>query len=614
MSDSRDCNLYYNPNTANYLVQYRGNFKEKIDKVSYACGDIITDTIGVVSVQVKDLDRLLSDEPEIVFYSVRSMFVLHDISPSSVDNINNIKINPYLDLTGRNVLIGIVDTGIDYLNEEFISEDDTSRIINIWDQTIENNTDNSVFIGQTYSNEEINNAINDYRNNKDPYKIVPSKDEIGHGTKVAGIIGARGYNNEFQGIANQSKFVIVKLFQSTNFKNELKENNVKDTPVYNDSEVVAGLEYLKRRSMELEQPMVIYIGVGSTEGSHDGTSLISRYVASLGSNRGLCCVAGVGNEGDAQGHTSGYIKNVGDTKVVDLKIPKELKHFHFNIWVRRPNVASINVISPTGESSSIIEAKIGKIQPIKFVFLNTIMTIKYYNPEHFTGHELISIEFKDIKPGIWSFNLIGKYITDGRYDIWLPPKSTLPENTVFLEPDPFNTITIPSTAVNVVTVAYYGNNNALIAASGKGFNTNNLINPDISTIGINILTTKVSGGITTFSGSSAATAIVAGACALLLQWGVIDGNDKTMYSQKIRSYLMYGANRNQLYRYPSRESGYGDFDLLGTFNVISRTFRGGNQVHNINNSSRKNINGNYEFTEYYINKLFIRIPCKIGGI
>ena len=614
MSDSRDCNLYYNPNTANYLVQYRGNFKEKIDKVSYACGDIITDTIGVVSVQVKDLDRLLSDVPEIVFYSVRSMFVLHDISPSSVDNINNIKINPYLDLTGRNVLIGIVDTGIDYLNEEFISEDDTSRIINIWDQTIENNTDNSVFIGQTYSNEEINNAINDYRNNKDPYKIVPSKDEIGHGTKVAGIIGARGYNNEFQGIANQSKFVIVKLFQSTNFKNELKENNVKDTPVYNDSEVVAGLEYLKRRSMELEQPMVIYIGVGSTEGSHDGTSLISRYVASLGSNRGLCCVAGVGNEGDAQGHTSGYIKNVGDTKVVDLKIPKELKHFHFNIWVRRPNVASINVISPTGESSSIIEAKIGKIQPIKFVFLNTIMTIKYYNPEHFTGHELISIEFKDIKPGIWSFNLIGKYITDGRYDIWLPPKSTLPENTVFLEPDPFNTITIPSTAVNVVTVAYYGNNNALIAASGKGFNTNNLINPDISTIGINILTTKVSGGITTFSGSSAATAIVAGACALLLQWGVIDGNDKTMYSQKIRSYLMYGANRNQLYRYPSRESGYGDFDLLGTFNVISRTFRGGNQVHNINNSSRKNINGNYEFTEYYINKLFIRIPCKIGGI
>ena len=608
MSDSRDCNLYYNPNTANYLVQYRGNFKEKIDKVSYACGDIITDIIGVVSLQAKDLDRLLSDVPEIVFYSVRSMFVLQDISPSSVDNINNIKINPYLDLTGRNVLIGIVDTGIDYLNEEFIREDDTSRIISIWDQTIENNTDNSVFIGQTYSNEQINNAIKAYRNKEEPYKIVPSKDEIGHGTKVAGIIGARGYNNEFKGIANESKFVIVKLFESTNFKNQLKENNVKDTPVYNDSEVVAGLEYLKRMSMELKQPMVIYIGVGTTEGSHDGTNLISRYVTSLGSNRGVCCVAGVGNEGDAQGHTSGYIKNVGDTKVVDLKIPREFKYFHFNIWVRRPNVASINVISPTGEASSIIEAKIGEIQPIKFVFLNTTMTIKYYNPEHFTGHELISIEFNNIKPGIWSFNLIGDYIIDGRYDIWLSPKSTLPENTVFLEPDPFNTLMMPSEAVNVVTVAYYGNNNALIAASGKGFDTNNLINPDISTLGINILTTKVSGGVTTFSGSSAATAILAGACALLLQWGIVDGNDTTMYTKKIRSYLMYGANRNQLYKYPSRETGYGDFDLLGTFNVISGTYRRKNEMRGMNNCNKKNIKQDNEFVEYYINKLFIRIP------
>lgn len=608
MSSSRDCNLYYDPNSANYLVEYRGNFKEKIDKISYACGDIITDTIGVVSVQVKYLDRLLIDVPEIVFYSFRNMFVLQDISPSSVDNINNIKINPYLDLTGRNVLIGLVDTGIDYLNEEFIREDDTSRIIYIWDQTIKNNTDDSVYIGQIYSNEQINNAIKAYRNNEDPYKIVPSKDEIGHGTKAAGIIGARGYNNEFQGIANESSFVVVKLLESSNFKNQLEENRVQYAPVYNSSEFVSGLEYLKKISMELKRPMVIYIGVGSTEGSHDGTTLVSRYITSIGGNRGICCVSGVGNEGDSQGHTSGYIKGVGDRKIVDLRIPREIKYFHFNIWIRRPNIASINVISPTGEASTILEAKSGKIQPIKFVFLNTTMTVEYYNPEHFTGHEVISVIFNDIKPGIWSFNLIGNYITDGRYDIWLSPKSTLPENTVFLEPDPFNTLTIPSEAVNVVTVAYYGNNNALVAASGKGFNTNNLINPDIATIGINILTTKVSGGITTFSGSSAATAIIAGACALLLQWGIIDGNDVTMYTKKIRSYLMYGASRNQMYRYPSREIGYGEFDLLGTFNVISRTFRTEREIRSTNNSNTKSIKGKYGFIECYINKLFIRIP------
>jgi len=613
MPDSRGCNLYYDPSTANYLVQYRGNFKVKMDKLSYACGDIITDTIGVISVRIEDTDKLLNEVPEIVFLGIRVMFVLQDISPSSVDNINNIKINPYLDLTGRNVLIGMVDTGIDYLNNEFIREDDTSRVVSIWDQTIQDNTDNSVYIGKVYSNDQINNAIKAYRNNEDPYKIVPSRDEVGHGTKAAGIIGARGYTNEFQGIANESNFVIVKLFESSSFKKQLRENDLQEVPVYNSSEVVAGLDFLRKTAIERNQPMVIYIGVGSTEGSHDGTNLVSRYVTSLGNNRGLCCVAGVGNEGDSQGHASGYIKNVGDIKVVDLKIPREIKYFQFNIWIRRPNIASINVISPTGEASTIIEAKIGEIQPIKFVFLNTTMTVRYYQPEHFTGHELINIIFNDIKPGIWSFNLIGDYIIDGRYDIWLSPKSTLPENTVFLEPDPFNTLTMPSEAVNVVTVAYYGNKNALIAASGKGFNTNNLINPDISTIGVNILTTKVSGGTTTFSGSCAATAVLAGACAILLQWGIVDGNDKTMYSKKIRSYLMYGASRNQLYKYPSRELGYGEFDLLGTFNVISRTFRGEKDEVNTKDFKEKNIEESQEFIEYYIRKLFIRIPSGKGG-
>jgi hypothetical protein len=609
----RDCNLYYDPNTANYLIEYRGNFKERVDKISYACGDVITDTIGVVSVQEKDLDRLLNDVPEIVFFDFRVMYVLQDISPSSIDNINNIKINPYLDLTGRGVLIGMVDTGIDYLNEEFIREDDTSRIVSLWDQGIKENTDESVYIGQVYSNEQLNNAIKAYRNKGDPYQIVPSKDEIGHGTKAAGIAGARGYNKEFQGIASGSDFVIVKLLESANFRRQLEENGVPYTPVYNASEIVAGIEYLKRVAVERRQPMVIYLGLGTTEGSHDGKNLISRYVTSLGDNRGICFVNGVGNEGDSQGHVSGYIRNVGDTKVVELRISKEMKNFAINIWVRRPNVASINVISPTGEASSNIESKINKIQPVRFVFLDTDMIIRFYSPEHYTGHQVISITFNNIKPGTWSFNLTGEYITDGRFDIWLPPKSTLPENTIFLESDPFNTLTLPSTAINVITVAYYGNNNALIAASGKGFNTNNLINPDISTIGVNILTTKVLGGTTTFSGSSAATAVLTGACALLFQWGIIDGNDRTMYTKKIRSYLMYGANRSQSIKYPSRELGYGDFDLLGTFNVISRTFSRNNERHNKDNLKIKNISRDNEFNEYYINRLFIRIPKGIYG-
>ena len=597
MPNLKNCSLYYE-DSPNFLVEYRGDFEEEINKISYACGNAITNTIGIVSTSNRYLDQLLKDVPSIIFIDPRSMYVLQDISPSSVDNINNVKINPYLNLTGRGVLIGMVDTGIDYLNEEFIREDGTSRIVGIWDQTIPDTEDKSVYIGVTYSNEQINNAINAHKNNKDPYEIVPSKDDIGHGTKIAGVIGARGYNASFQGVAHDSNFVIVKLFESINFKNILQENGVEYTPVYNAAEVLAAIEYLKRFSINAKQPMVIYLGVGTTEGSHDGNNLLSRYITSVGTTRGIISVAGVGNEGAAEGHASGYILNLGDIASIELRIPKVMKYFSFYIWIKKPNRMSLNVISPTGEASKFIKVIRGKTSRNKFVFLDTTMIIKYYSPEHFTGHELINVTFNDIKPGIWIFQLRGDYIIDGRYDIWLPPEKTLPKDTKFLQSDPFITVTIPSTARKVATVAYYGNNNTLIASSGKGFNSSDItISPDFATLGMGILTTQVGGGVTTVSGSSAATGIVSGVCALLLQWGIIDGNDLTMYSTKVIIYLIHGADRsNRIYSYPNREIGFGYLDLLGTMNVISRSYR----------SNRDIIDR--EFNEYYCNKLFIRIP------
>ncbi|AIY79425.1 peptidase S8 and S53 subtilisin kexin sedolisin [Clostridium botulinum] len=594
---SRLCPGYYSADSANFLVEYRGDLKNEIDNVSYVCGDILTNTIGVISLPYEYLDQVLIDVPSIKFIDFRSMSVLQDISPNSIDQILAIKKNPYLNLTGKGVLVGIVDTGIDYLNNEFIREDGTSRVAAIWDQTIQDIKDESVYLGNIYSNEEINKAINAYKGNEDPYAIVPSKDEIGHGTEMAGIIGARGYNGDFQGVANDCEFVIVKLLESLNFQKILQSNNVKYTPVYNSSEIVAGIEYLKNFSVKMNKPMVIYLGVGTTEGSHDGNNLISKYLTSIASVRGIALVAGVGNEGAAEGHASGVIKNIGEIDTMELNIPREMRNFSFQIWVKRPNKMSLNVISPTGEESSFIQAKRNKREEINFVFSNTKLKINYYMPEDFSGHEVIQVIFKDINPGIWKFALRGDYISDGEYNAWLQPVITLPENIKFLEPDPFSTLTIPSTARKVVTVAYHGLvNESLIATSGKGFNTNGLINPDISTVGINILTTKALGETTLVSGSSAATAVIAGGCALLLQWGIIDGNDTTMYSTKIRSYLIYGAYRKPELTYPNRESGYGSFDLLGTFNVISRKYR----------ENMKAINN--DFIEYKINKLFIRIP------
>jgi subtilisin family serine protease len=594
----KNCNLYYE-NSPNYLVEYRGNFKEEIDRVSYACGDVITSTIAVVSTSPEFLNQLQTDVPSIVFIDFRRRYVLQDISPSSVDNINAIKINPYLDLSGRGVLIGMVDTGIDYLNEEFIREDDTSRILNLWDQTIKDTTDQSVYIGRTFTNEQINSAIQARRNNQDPYAIVPSKDDVGHGTQMAGIVGARGVTQEFQGVASGCDFVIVKLLESFFYRSQLEANGVPYVPVYNTSEILPAIEYLKNFAIAVNRPMVLYVGVGTTEGSHDSNSLIERYVSSVGTYRGIIPVMGVGNEGASEGHASGNILQIGGLASVELRIPKEIRYFSFNIMAVKPNRMSLNVISPNGEESNFIKARANEVENIDFVFLRTKMNIRYFVPEQYTGHEVIALSFDNIKPGIWTFRLRGDYITDGRYNMWLPPQKTLPEGTRFLQSDPFVTLTIPSTARNVLTVAYYGNDNALVAASGKGFSVNDTIsNPDVATIGTDILTTKVGGGTTTVSGSSAAAAIVAGACALLLQWGIVNGNDRTMFSQKVIAYLIHGADRSNLvFRYPSRDIGYGYFDLLGTFNTISRSYR-----------QERGASIDSTFKEYYVNKLFIRIP------
>ncbi len=151
-------------------------------------------------------------------------YVLQEVSPQETDNISTIVNNPYLGLDGSGVIVGIVDTGIDYLNKEFMREDDTSRILTIWDQKSTKKPNDSVYVGSIFTNEDINNAIKSKEDGGDPYAIVDSRDEIGHGTKLASIIGARGYNRNIKGIAPNCDFAIVKLLTSLSYEKAFREN------------------------------------------------------------------------------------------------------------------------------------------------------------------------------------------------------------------------------------------------------------------------------------------------------------------------------------------------------------------------------------------------------
>lgn len=594
-NDTRKCSGFLDENLEHYLIEYRGAFKEQINKLDYACGDTFTDTLGAIAVRGKDLNRLRKDVPAIIFIESRSIYVLQDINPSNSDNIQAIKNNSYLNLTGKGVLVGLIDTGINYLNEEFIREDGTSRVISIWDQTIQEK-DEDLYIGSTYSNEEINRAINVYRNGGNPYEIVPSIDEVDHGTKMAGIIGARGYNGQMQGVANDCDFVVVKLLQAPYYKKVLRENNHYEVPVYNNTEVLSAIEYLRKMNEKLRKPMIIYIGVGTNDGSHDGYNITGRFITSLASKSGLAFIGGTGNTGDAEGHALSFISNVGEVSTVELNITKQMKILSFYIWVQKPDRMSLNIIDPAGEESGFISPKIYSVEEKDFFLIDTHVEVQGYDPENFTGHQVFFLNFLNIKEGIWKFQLRGEYITNGRYDIWLPDKKLLPEGTKFLESNPYNTLTVPSTGRKIISVSYYNSiNNSIIASSGRGFNTNYLINPDIAAPGIDILTISgITNKVTTVSGSSAATAIVVGVCCLLTQWGVVDRNYTGLYSAKLRSILVYGAKREGVDNYPNEEIGYGKLDLLGVFKILGGSYR-----------------NKEKYKEYYINNLLIRYPIDL---
>lgn len=545
------------------------------------------------------MKQLRKDVPSIRYIQTRVPYVLQEVSPQETDNISTIVNNPYLDLDGNGVIVGIVDTGIDYLNKEFMREDDTSRILTIWDQKSTKKPNDSVYVGSIFNNEDINNAIKSKADGGDPYDIVDSRDEIWHGTKLASIIGARGYNRKIKGIAPNCDFAIVKLLNSFSYEKAFRENGIENVPVYDEVEIVAGVEYLKNYALSLKRPLVICLAIGCTEASHDGRGLFPRYLTTVASIRGIAIVAGVGNEGSAQGHASGVIELENSVEKIELSIPREIKNFNLAFWIQRPNIMSLNIKSPSGEESSFIDAKIFLERSFKFILTDTSVNINYYVPDTFTGNELIYVEFKDIKPGIWTFELRGDYITNGRYDVWLAPSSLLPENTKFLSPNPLNTLMDPSTAKYIITVAYYNSQTqSLLAESGKGFNVNGWINPDITTAGKDILTIFPGDRVGRMSGSSPATAITVGVCALLFQWGIINRNDRTMNSSKLRSYLIYGATRIPRQTYPNEYTGYGYLDLYEIFrNIIAVPL-----------PPYRSTKINEDYTEYYCGRMLVSVP------
>jgi len=558
--------IFINTNYYNYIVQYQGNIIEEISKQPDFYATIINDKYAIVT--VKGDFEINAQKPyfsTIVYVKPTEMYTLQDISPIGASQAGFLQLELPLNLTGKGVNVAIVDTGIDYLNEEFMKSNGETRIEAIWDQTINSNNidkSNSVPYGTFYSKSQIQSAIQASREGRSPYEIVPSKDEIGHGTNMAGIIGATGKNPELKGVVSECDFVVIKLMEDFAYKDRF---NVK-IPIFNITTIFAALEFLNRYSLSNDKPMIIYFPLGSNFGSHKGIGILEQYIESICRRSGIALVTGTGNQRLMGEHTSGTISETGEVSIIELDVSPEQNDLWVEIWVDAPNIMSLDIISPSGENSGLMSALINKVETYRFIFEKTLMKANYFIPEANTGDELIRVRFYNLQPGLWKIRLTGNYILDGKYNAWIPQAGITVGGTSFSLADPYGTATNPSNSEYVITVAAYNqNNNNIVDYSGMSFLEEYLNKIDVAAGGVNALTVAPDNKVAIVNGTSVSAAVVAGACTMLFQWGIVEKNNPHMYSQTIKAYLTRGTAKRSGDIYPNPQWGYGILDVLNMF-------------------------------------------------
>ncbi|EKQ51424.1 MULTISPECIES: S8 family peptidase [unclassified Clostridium] len=558
--------IFSDKNYFHYVVQYEGNIEEEVSKQPGYYVTIINDRYAIISAN-RELE--LNIKPPffstIVYVATPDIYTLQEISPIEASGANFLQLELPLRLTGQGVDVAIIDTGIDYLNEEFIRENGETKIEYIWDQTITSvgsNENSDVPFGTTYDKNNIQEAINAFRAGRSPFDIVPSRDENGHGTNMAGIIGALGKNPNLKGMVPDCNFVIIKLVESLAYKSLF---NIQ-IPIFDIVAAFTAIEFLHRYSLRSNRPMVIYFPLGSNLGSHRGNGILEQFMDAVSLTSGIAIVAPAGNQGASQTHTSGTVSQVNESRAIQLYISPEQKNIVIDIWVDSPNIMSLSIVSPSGESTGTISTQIGALDTYSFVFENTSTIINAYLPEEYTGDQLMRIRFFNVREGIWNLVLTGQLILDGTYNAWIPQEGVSIGGTRFVSSDPYGTVMSPGTSDYVLTAAAYNQtNNTILNYSGMGFLNDYTSRVDIAAGGVNALTVAPNNETAIINGTSVAGAVVTGACVMLFQWGIVEKNDPNIYSQTIKTYIQRGSVQRSGDIYPNPQWGYGVLNVLKMF-------------------------------------------------
>lgn len=565
-----DYKKIYSESYADLLVEYNGN--ENIFK-KYKNSTIhkINDKYAVLYISNEKQEEF--ELNEFGYSVIPACFGIMKDSSQEASGINKLRNVPNLNLRGKGVLIGIVDTGIDYTNPIFQYADKTTKIVSLWDQSIDSDVkyQPDFLYGAEYSREDINAALK----SETPFSIVPSKDENGHGTMLAGIAaGSEDPKNEFIGTAPESELIIVKVKPAKLFTKNFYALPEKAL-CYQENDIMMGVEYLVRMANKLKQPIAICIGLGTSRGAHDGSRPLSIFLSIYGNIPGIATIVAAGNEGNSAGHYYGTIDPATGFDTVELRVGEKEKGFCFEVWGESPNTYTIDILSPGGEYIPRIPAALSESRNITFLFEPAKVYVDYQLVESMTGDQLIFVKFRDPTPGIWKFKIYGKGDMAMSFHIWLPIRQFLEEGTGFIKPNPNTTITTPANAILPLTVtAYNSDDGSLYQNAGKGLNRLGNLTLSVAAPGVNVLAPSVDHSYASASGTSIAAAHMTGIAALMMEWGILRKNYSTMDTVIIKKYIVRGAKRNKETKYPNPDWGYGILDIYQVFETIRSDFIG----------------------------------------
>ena len=476
--------------------------------------------------------------------SIISQGISNGVTANEEVGVNFFKNNPNISLSGEGVLIGLIDTGIDYLHPDFIYDDNTTKIAALWDQSKDGKPPDGFFIGSEYTREDINNAI---LNNDSSLSV----DDEGSGTMLAGICAGMGkVNKNYVGVAEGAELIIVKMR--------------KVDGDYNNAMSSAGFDYIKQKARELQKPLVVNLGFGSNSllgiSERDLTELTFY-------EKGVSLVNAAGNEGNTETHNSGRLLYNNDVKTIELEVNNFEESISIEIWLNKPDIARAAVLSPSGELTRDVDVSIADTIVGILDLESTIYSITYIFPTLFSGQQQIIINLTNVPKGIWKIILTGQYIIDGEYNAYLPNRVLLKPGTRFTNSDPNKTINFPATYNDNITVGAYNTiDNSIWPSSSRGNTINNLQNPDIVAPGVNIIAPYPGGGYATVTGTAPAAAYTSGCIAFLLQNNFVKENyPRLSFVQQIRTYLSAGATRIDNISYPNNYLGYGLLNIKGTF-------------------------------------------------